>query len=477
MTTLTPRNVSRRTVLAAGAAAAAGTLAPGAFAQSPKVKPNLVFILADDMGYADLGCFGSRHIRTPELDSLAAQGVRMTDAYANSSVCSPTRLALVTGRYQQRLRTGLVEPFNPGPWGESAIPSGHATLPGELRKAGYATALVGKWHLGPTPAGSPLAHGYDTHYGFMGGTIDYFTHANRSAKTALVRNDQPITEPGYLTTLLGNEAVRVVERHAAARRPFLLSLHFNAPHWPWEGPEDFALGTKASHFDGGTLKTYAAMVESLDSNIGRVIRAIDNLGLRDDTLIVFTSDNGGERFSEAWPFRGMKALLLEGGIRVPAIVRYPALLPGGVVSAQQALTMDWMPTFLEAAGVPRADWPALDGMSLLATLATRQTLGRDLFWKFQGHRQRAVRSGRWKYYRIDEQEFLFDLSVDSLERANRAKAEPEVFERLRSAWREWNSGMVSDDSVPGECFSPSELAEPIDAGPGTNCKTARAGAE
>jgi arylsulfatase A-like enzyme len=435
-------------------------------------QPNIVFILADDMGYADLGCFGSRHIKTPVLDRLAARGVRMTDAYANSPVCSPTRLALVTGRYHTRFRTGLVEPFSAGPWGAKAIPTGQPTMPELLRKAGYFTALVGKWHLGETPEGGPLASGYDHYFGFLGGGIDYFTHEYMN-RPALRSGDNATTREGYVTTLLADEAIQVIRQGVEKRQPFALSLHLNAPHWPWEGPEDKGLGTQGAHYDGGSLKTYANMTESLDREIGRVLAELDRRGVDRDTLVVFTSDNGGERFSETWPFRGAKGFLLEGGIRVPAIVRYPAALPAGRTSAQTSLTLDWMPTFLEAAGVGRSDQPELDGKSLLPNLASGNVEERSLFWRFQGHRQRAARRGRWKYYRAQDSEFLYDLESDSMERANRSRAEPAVFSSLKQAWEKWNTDMYVDDQQPGYCDRPADIGVPFDMSPDSGCRQPR----
>jgi arylsulfatase A-like enzyme len=432
-------------------------------------RPNILVLLADDMGYADLGCFGSRHIRTPNLDRLAAQGVRLTNCYANSPVCSPTRLSLITGRYNVAFRTGLVEPFSAGSWGDSAIPKDYPTMPALLREAGYGTSLIGKWHLGTSDEGSPLAHGYDEFFGFLGGAIDYFSHEYIGGP-ALREGGEAVERPGYMTTLLADDAIRSMNRHTEKQQPFLLSLHFNAPHWPWEGPEDFALNNPGADFDGGSLGVYARMTESLDMNIGRVLRALDNLGLADDTLVVFTSDNGGERFSEVWPFQGMKGMLLEGGIRVPGIVRFPGRIPAGTTSDQMSITMDWMPTFLDAAGAQGRSDQTIDGMSLLSPMVTGRAVDRSLFWRFQGHRQRAARIRNWKYYRLEDDEFLFDLSVDTMERANRANHEPEVLERLRSAWLKWNEGTVTDDSIAGFCQSPKNLAGMLPTGEGTNCK-------
>lgn len=461
--------LSRRTVLGGMGAATAAASMPG-WAQNPSAarRPNILFILADDMGWADLGCYGSRHISTPELDGLARQGIRMTDSYANSPVCSPTRLALATGRYNRAFRTGAVEPFSPGEWGEMAIPEGYDTYMRLLQGAGYRTSLVGKWHLGPTPAGSPLNFGFDEFFGFLGGGIDYFTHEYQD-EHALMEDAEPTQRHGYMTTLLADEAIA---RMRAAHRddvPFSVSLHFNAPHWPWEGPEDFALGTQGQHHDGGSLDAYAAMMESMDRNIGRVLTELDNLGLADDTLVIFTSDNGGERYSDVWPYRGTKGYLLEGGIRVPTIMRYPRQLSGGQVSDQVSLTMDFYPTILTAAGV-NYDHMTLDGFNMLAPLQSGQSVDREVFWSFQGHDQAAARHRNWKYYAIEGNEFLFDLSRDQHERANRKAHEPEIFRDLKAAWQEWNARMAPADGIPGYCGSPADQAGELPKGPDSNCK-------
>lgn len=469
----TPFN--RRQVIAAGGVfGAAGLLPKRVLASKARRAPNILFILADDLGYADLGCFGARGIRTPNLDRLAQGGVRLTHAYANSPVCSPTRLALATGQYQYRLPAGLVEPFSAGAWGDQAIPKGHPTMQGELQKTGYRTALVGKWHLGDTPAGGPLAHGYSEFFGFLPGGMDYFTHEYGKQRLRL-GDELAAPREGYLTTILADETIARMQRYAKGPEPFLISLHLSAPHWPWEGPEDSRLGTKAGQHDHGSLAIYTAMVESMDRNIGRILTELEALGIADETIVVFTSDNGGERFSDMWPLRGRKGLLLEGGIRVPTIMRYPAKVIGGQHNDLPNLTMDWMPTFLEAAGVASGRRPASDGIALIPAIAGLSTPPkRDLYWRFQGHNQRAVRSGRWKFFEIDGNRFLYDLAADPMERANRAKAEPDILKRLADQYDIWNMDMVRDASIPGLCDHAKDWGEPLNTGPGTNCKPPRA---
>ncbi|HEY4265405.1 MAG TPA: sulfatase-like hydrolase/transferase, partial [Micropepsaceae bacterium] len=325
--------LTRRNVLAAAAGSAALVAGfRGARAQDAS-KPNIVYIMADDMGYADVSCYGRPDIQTPNIDGIAADGVRFLQGYANSAVCSATRTGLITGRYQYRLRVGLEEPL-PVARPDIGLPPEHPTLPSLLKKAGYGTTLIGKWHLGTLPKFGPLKSGYDHFYGFRGGAIDYFAHQGTDHKDDLWNDDAAIRETGYSTALFGQRAVDSIDAYARARQPFLISLHFNAPHWPWEAVDDQVeserLRTKAlTDYDGGTQRTYQRMIQAMDSEIGRVMQALDANGIAQDTIVIFTSDNGGERFADTWPFTGRKTELLEGGLRIPAIVSWPARIPKG----------------------------------------------------------------------------------------------------------------------------------------------------
>jgi arylsulfatase A-like enzyme len=420
--------------------------APGSNAST---RPNFVFILADDLGYADLGCYGGRENCSPNLDRMAGEGLRFTNGYANSSVCSPSRLAIATGRWQHRLRGGADEPIA-AVTPELGLPPEHPTMASLLRDAGYATALFGKWHMGGLPYFGPLKSGYQEYFGHMGGGVDYFRHVVRYGPTSpelhdLYEGEEEVHREGYLTDLLTDRAVEFVERQAG-RGPFLLSLHYNAPHWPWETREDEAESRRidnVAHVDGGSVQTYLTMIHHMDEGIGRVLAALDAIGARENTLIVFTSDNGGERFSDTWPLEGKKMDLLEGGIRVPYIVRWPERLPAGETYDRLAIGMDWMATFLAAAGVaPHPDYP-LDGVDLFGP-----EVERNLYWRMKFRDQKAVRSGVWKYLSIDGNEFLYDLSRDSRERANMRHREPERFERLRAAYYEWDAslGPIPDEA-------------------------------
>ncbi|AOY93763.1 twin-arginine translocation pathway signal protein [Cupriavidus sp. USMAA2-4] len=410
-------------------------------------RPNILFILADDLGWADLGVYGQTGFATPHLDRLAAQGVRFTQAYANSAVCSATRFALITGRYQYRLRGGLEEPIA-RPRDGLGLPPEHPTLPSLLKAAGYDTALIGKWHLGHPPAHGPLRSGYDRFFGNLGGVVDYFTHkpgVGADVPRDLWEGEVPVERSGYYTQILADEAEAYVRGRVDHARPFFLSLHFTAPHWPWEGPQDEAVSRELRdlfHYDGGNLKKYGEIVQSLDAAVGQVLGALDTTGQARDTLVVFTSDNGGERFSKTWPFTGQKTELLEGGLRVPTLLRWPARLQPQV-QEQVTISMDWLPTLLAAAGsAPHPDWPS-DGENILPVLEGRAPVhARTLYWRYKAQAQRAVRDGDWKYLKINDNAFLFDVAADERERANLRDKHPEVFARLQRQWEDWNAGFL-----------------------------------
>jgi arylsulfatase A-like enzyme len=420
-------------------------------------RPNVIFIVADDLGFADLGCYGGRPAQfgavSPNLDALAANGIRFTQGYSNSPVCSPTRFALMTARYQYRLRGAAEEPINSKSRGSTTLglPPEHPTLPSLLKNAGYRTALVGKWHLGYPPSFGPLRSGYDEFFGPMSGGVDYFTHYSSNGQHDLWFGEEEKAEEGYLTDLLSRRAVDYIERMAARNRaqgeaPFLLSLHYTAPHWPWETRDDEALAQEVKanlfHLRGGNIHTYRRMIHHMDEGIGWVMDALRKHGLERDTLVVFTSDNGGERFSDNWPLVGGKMDLTEGGIRVPWIAYWPAAIAPGGVSGQHCMTMDWSATVLDAAGVsPAPDYP-LDGVSLLPALRdARHTFARPLHWRMNHRGQRALRDGDWKYLRVDGHDYLFNLAADERERANLAPFEPRRQDALRDAWETWNASM------------------------------------
>jgi len=418
------------------------------FGQSRTAPPNIIYIMADDMGYADVSCYGRPDMKTPSVDAIAARGVRVLQGYANSAVCTATRTALITGRYQYRLRLGLEEPLSVGNQ-VVGLPPAHPTLPSQLKKAGYSTALVGKWHLGFLPDYGPLKSGYDHFYGFRSGGIDYYRHEGTDHKPDFWDDDLPIEKVGYATDLFGDRAVDVINQFARANKPFFVSLHFNAPHWPWEAPGDQQEAERLKSrdlaaLDSGTQKTYREMIAAMDTQIGRVLKALDDHRLTSNTIVIFTSDNGGERFADTWPFTGRKMELLEGGLRIPSIISWPARLPQGRTSDQVSISMDWMPTLLAAAGgVPDPAYP-MDGINLLPMLTGAPIQPRTLFWRFKGNAQRAIRDGDMKYLKMRENTFLFNVVSDPMERANLKERQPEVFERLENKWLQWNATMLPE---------------------------------
>jgi arylsulfatase A-like enzyme len=443
--------LTRRQAIVGLATAPVFFLGRRGFGGATSSRPNIVFILADDLGYADLSCYGRPDFKTPNIDRLATEGVRFTQAYANSAVCSATRTALITGRYQYRLSVGLEEPL-PGPSVHVGLPTAHPTLPSLLKKTGYGTTLIGKWHLGWLPDYGPLQSGYEHFYGFRGGALDYFTHkpgTGSGVEEDLWDQDAPVHQAGYLTELLGDRAVSVIEGYGREQRPFFLSLHFNAPHWPWEGPDDEAESKRISSlrdYDGGSQKTYARMVEAMDRQVGRVVNALAAAQLAENTIVIFTSDNGGERFADTWPFTGKKSELLEGGLRIPAIVRWPGHVRPGKVNDQVMMTMDWLPTLLEVAGTqPDGGFPS-DGMSLLSSLVgDAPPVPRRLYWRFHANAQRAMRDGDMKWLKIRENTFLFNVVSDPLERANLKERQPEVYQRLVAEYDAWNGTMLPEN--------------------------------
>jgi arylsulfatase A-like enzyme len=433
---------------AVGTAAVAGVVSN--FPVSAATRPNILFILADDLGWGDLSCYGRPDYRTPNLDRLAHQGMRFTNAYSAAPVCTPTRVGFLTGRYPARLPVGLMEPITERKeLGELVKTIGlspdHPTVSSLIKAAGYDTALIGKWHLGYLPVFGPLRSGFDEFFGIMSGAGDFFSHKDMAGDADLFENDVPVERAGYITDLLTNRAIEYLAR--PYKKPFYLSLHYTAPHWPWEGPKDEAFSRKLglgpeAFRSGGSLKVYAEMMKSLDDGVGKVLDALKKAGLDRDTLVIFTSDNGGERFSYNWPFSGQKMNVREGGIRVPGIVRWPGVTTAGSASDQPVITMDWTATMIAAAGAAPASAYPLDGEDLRPVFSGRRAVyARTFFWRTRS--QGAAREGKWKYVREGKNEFLFDLSVDEREQANYKDLEPQVLERLRGEFNKWESGVLA----------------------------------
>lgn len=433
-------------------------------------QPNIIFLLADDLGYADIGVYGRDDIATPNLDKLAAGGVQFMQAYANSSVCSATRTALMTGRYQYRLPIGLEEPLTGGT--DIGLPPELSTLPSLLRLAGYETGLIGKWHLGPPPHYGPLKSGYDRFFGFHGGGVDYFRHVGSNNKPDLWDGETLVQSQNYLTDMIGDKTIEFMRSATAASRPYFASVHFNAPHWPWEGPDDKAesdrLGGKnLGDYEGGSQKIYRTMIERMDYQIGRILDALKASGAEKDTIVIFTSDNGGERFAKTWPFTGMKGELLEGGIRIPAIVRWPQSLPAGIKHDQVNITMDWVPSLLTAASAMPEHDAGFEGVDLFSIVRSgSQTVPRTLFWRHKANGQRAMRQGDFKILKMRENSFLFNVVEDPLERANLKSRQSALYETMTQAWDVWNTTMLAETPQSASAgYSGAQIADHLGAQP------------
>jgi arylsulfatase A-like enzyme len=446
-------NVSRREFIGAAVGTSALIGAGRAVSPAPTKRPNVLFILADDLGYGDLSCYGRPDYGTPVLDGFAKQGIKFLSAYAAAPVCTPTRCAYVTGRYPQRLAVGLEEPLRGTSPPDVGLPPDHPTIASLLKNNGYETALVGKWHLGWKPEFGPNRHGFEEFFGILSGAADYFTHkasdppgGGPGGSPDLWENLTPVERAGYLTDLLSDRAVQFIARPHA--RPFFLSLQYTAPHSPWEGPEDAAIDHDhgpGPMTDGGSRKIYASMMKSMDAGIGRVLKALDRAKLERDTLVIFTSDNGGERYSYSWPFSFQKFYLYEGGTRVPAMVRWPGVIPAGRVTEQAAITMDWTATILDVTGSAADPAYPLDGESLMPVCTGQRALyDRTLFWRVAARdaARDAARIGNWKYLKDSGKEYLFDLATDLGEKSDVRARHPDIFDQIKKQYLAWNAQML-----------------------------------
>lgn len=403
-------------------------------AQEAKDRPNIVLIVSDDLGYADLGHQGSREILTPHIDSIARGGVSFSQAYVTSPVCMPSRMGFMTGRYQQRF--GMQTLGND----KIGMPASEANL-GELLKArGYATGIVGKWHLGVNPEFRPNVRGFDEFYGFLNGNTSYYPGSGQ-----FWRNAEPIEKPAYLTDGFGEEAVNFIDRHAG--HPFFLYLSFNAPHSPMQAPARYVERFAGIKDEGRRI--YAAMTAAMDDNIGRVLAQLRAKGLEQNTIVIFLSDNGGapQNYSENAPLRAGKYEIYEGGLRTPLFIRWPA---GGVRAGETRTApvsaLDLVPTVLAATGVTADPARPLDGLNLLPALrdpAANLPGDRRLYWRY-GPYMCALREGDWKILKAGVGDNknpaweLYNLATDASERNDLAAAHPEKLRELAAAFEAWD---------------------------------------
>lgn len=407
-------------------------------AMAAEGKPNIIVIVADDLGYAEIACGGKQEIPTPHIQSIAAGGVCFTNGYVTCPVCSPTRAGLLTGRYQQRFG----HEFNPGPAQQAednfGLPLSEITLPDRLKKAGYRTGMVGKWHLGYKSEFQPRKRGFDEFFGFLGGAHSY-VDSSADPHNRIYRGEQAIDEPEYLTDALGREAVAFIDREK--QHPFFLYLTFNAVHAPLEVPQKYR--QRVASIADPKRRTFAAMLTAMDDNVGAVLDKLKGDKLTDNTLVFFIADNGGptpQTTSRNNPLRGFKGQVWEGGIRVPFMAQWPGHLPAGKVYGQPVSSLDIVPTALAAAGASPGNDKPLDGVDLLPHLTGAKTTPphENLYWRFGP--QWAIRQGNYKLLQPrGEAAQLFDLAADVGEQKNLAADKPEIVEKLRAAYQKWNA--------------------------------------
>ncbi len=421
-------------------------------------SPNIIFILIDDFGYADSEPYGAKDIRTPNMARLAKSGVKFTDFYSNAPVCTPTRCGFMTGRYQQRVGFEWAMGFTAESFRRQGdqwvpekdvhglgLPTSVPTLPKLLKQVGYATGAFGKWHLGFKDEFNPTKHGFDEYFGELLGHSDYYNHSYFDGTYALRDGLEPVKVEGYLTDLINTRAVKFIEKHASA--PFFLYVPHLAVHCPYQPPgRPLPSVTKTNMYEGNR-KTYAAMVEQVDHGLGMIFAELEKHRLLDNTLIVLSSDNGGERYSDNSPLFHHKSTLWEGGIRVPCLMSWPGKIPAGTVTPQVGITMDLTATFAAIAGAKApADRP-FEGINLLPiVIGDKQPQSRTLCWRIdrKGREQKAVRHAHWKYIQDGNVELLFDLSADISERRDLQFQHPLIFADLKRRLADWESDLAKE---------------------------------
>lgn len=421
-------------------------------------KPNVIFVLVDDLGYADTGAYGCTDIATPNIDRLAREGVRFTDFYSNAPVCTPTRCGFITGRWQQRVglewalgfsaeqvvRTG--DRWKPEPDKLAlGLPTTEPSIAKLLKAAGYATGCFGKWHLGYKPEFGPNAHGFDEYFGMLLGHADFYTHLYKDGTEQLRENTKPIKAEGYLTDWINQRAVQFIEKQAG--KPFFMYVPYNAVHFPFQVPDDPQSRMDPKDMYKGTRDDYRRMLERIDRGVGQMADALEEHNVADNTLFIFSSDNGGERLSDNRPLFNHKQSLWEGGIRVPCLMRWPAGLPKGKVTRQPAITMDLTATIAAACGAtPSAEAP-FDGINLLPILrGEAPAVERTFFWRVarNDRSQKAVRHGKWKYVFDGALPMLFDLENDVGERQDLGFRHPDVMKDLERRLADWEADLAKN---------------------------------
>jgi arylsulfatase A len=418
-------------------------LSPALGAAEAAARPNFILIMADDLGYAGVGCFGSPHVKTPHIDRLAREGMRLTDFHSSGAVCSPTRAGLLTGRYQQR--TGVDQVINADdrhPAHRLGLQTSEITFARLLKKAGYATGIMGKWHLGYTVPYNPLHHGFDRFRGFVSGNIDYQSHLDRMDRPDWWHDTKRVPEKGYSTHLITEHSLRFIEDNKD--RPFCLYVAHEAIHSPAQGPDDPPVrGPNKKKNPTPPAKAYQQMTEEMDRGIGAIRARVEKLGLAKNTLIFFFSDNGGTAANRSNDprLRGAKGSVWEGGHRVPAVAWWPGHIEPGTSSDALTISLDIMPTLLALARAPVPEGHHLDGIDLSPVLLEGKGIGeRTLFWEHvngNGRRSQAMRQGAWKLVQIGNKPQLFHLGKDLGEKEDLSEDQPDRLRAMSQALQEW----------------------------------------
>lgn len=413
--------------------------------QVDAAKPNFVIIMADDLGYGDISCYGNKRIHTPAIDSLAKHGLRFTDFHSSGAVCSPTRAGLMTGRYQQRAGVpGVIVADPKGAAHPHGLQDSEHTLAGLFTGAGYETAIFGKWHLGYYKKYNPVRHGFKHFRGYISGNVDFFSHIDQAGRLDWWKNDNIDDEPGYCTHLITKHALNFIDENKD--KPFLLYLPYEPPHYPYQGPNDKAIrsvGKPRGKAESRQTKqqidqAYKEMIEEMDKGVGEVVARLEKHGLRDNTLVMFFSDNGGTtKHGNNGPLRGGKGSVWEGGHRVPCVANWPGKIEPGKQTDQLAISIDVMPTLLDIAGIATPSGHAFDGRSLKSLLFEGKTLGsRILFW--QHGNGMAMRDGDWKIVMQGKgKPALFNLKKDIAEKNDLATQEPTRAKAMADATHAW----------------------------------------
>jgi arylsulfatase A-like enzyme len=425
--------------------------------EASTVKPNIILILVDDLGYGDLGCYGSKSNLTPNIDQLAREGMKLTDFHSNGPMCTPTRASLLTGMYQNRLGEKFEGPLSGKTQYDEGLPLEVVTIAELFQRNGYATGMFGKWHLGYKPPYLPTNQGFDEFRGLAAGDGDHHSHIDRWGREDWWKNDSLEIEPGYSVDLITKYSIDFMERNK--NTPFLLYVPHLAIHFPWQGPDDPAQRQKGISYENdkwGIIPDkenvhphVKAMVERVDWSLGEIMKTLKRLHLDENTLVIFTSDNGGYihydhqflNISSNGKLRGQKAEVYEGGHRVPFIAWWPGKIPAGMQSDQTVMTMDLFPTFAELANIQPTTIQPMDGISLTGLLLKAETLPeRTLFWKMDD--EIAIRKGSWKLIKISEHPpELYNLDNDISETVNLSGSEPDILNNLWYEFSIWSKEM------------------------------------